>query len=80
MGTVINDEFEGQYQEDNTKSRTVHKGDFVIMNRKYPVPDDIIGRIFKVLDEPEYKKGRRICHLEGYGKGAYPADGLRVVG
>lgn len=80
MAAVANDEFEGRYVEDNTKQRTVHKGDFVIMNTRYHVPNDIIGRIYKVLEEPGFKKGRKMCQLEGYDKGCYPVDGLRVVG
>lgn len=77
---IRNDEFEGTYKEDNDRCRTVRKGDMVIMNTRYAVPNDIRGRIFCVLEEPKYKKGRKVCRLEGYAKGYYPVDGLRVVG
>lgn len=77
---IRKDEFEGTYKEDGDRRRAVHKNDMVIMNAKYAVPNEIKGRIFRVLEEPVYKKGRRVCQLEGYPKGGYPVDGLRVVG
>lgn len=77
---IRNDEFEGTYKEDNDRHRAVHKGDMVIMTSRYAVPNEIRGRIFKVMEEPRYKKGRKVCQLEGYPKGDYPVDGLRVVG
>lgn len=78
MAQITVDEFEGTYKESYDRQRAVHKDDLVIMNTKYTVPNEIRGRIYKVLEEPRFKKGRKICQLEGYG--LYPVDGLRVVG
>lgn len=78
MAQITVDEFEGTYKESYDRQRGVHKDDLVIMNTKYTVPNEIRGRIYKVLEEPRFKKGRKICQLEGYG--LYPVDGLRVVG
>lgn len=62
------------------KSQFIAVGDQVIMTTdKYKVPNDIIGRIWKVTSLPKYEQGSRSVHLEGY-RGPYPVDGLRVVG
>lgn len=74
------DEFYGDYVEQPPKANQVIRvGDMVIMTKKYKVPDEIVGRIWKVIREPKYERGTRMVQLEGY-KGTYPADGLKVVG
>ena len=56
---IRNDEFEGTYKEDNDRHRAVHKGDMVIMTSRYAVPNEIRGRIFKVMEEPRYKRDKK---------------------
>lgn len=74
------DEFLGEYiEQPSSHNHPIVAGSQVIMTRKYRVPDDIIGRVWKVIKEPRFVRGTRVVYLDGYA-GPYPADGLRVVG
>lgn len=57
---------------------TLKVGDKVIMNRKYWVADQNVGRIFTVIKEPQEVSGTLVVCLEGYS-GCYAVDGLIKV-
>lgn len=56
----------------------LHKGDRVIMNNKYYVSEENIGKIFTVKTEQVEVCASTVVWLEGY-KGCYAVDGLNKV-
>ena len=56
----------------------IKKDDLVVMNDKYRVAKQNLGKVFRVTTEPSMICGTLSVWLEGY-RGCYAADGLDVV-
>ena len=78
VGKAVPQISEYRYRQKERGNKVMDKGSYVVMNGKYRIPPDMVGRVWRVARSPFAVNGVPAVVLEGHG-GCYPVDGLREV-